>query len=113
MIRKGFLLRLKPGAADEYRAWHQRVPRQVEDEEEAAGVIQETIFIHEDLVFVFSVLKDEGTWDRARNSPASVEWSENMARYLVAGSDGHMEVTPLAEVYHHVAPSTDEPPAVI
>ena len=104
MIRQGFLLRLKPGVADEYRAWHQRVPRQVEIDEEAAGVIQETIFIHGDTLFVFSVIEDEGTWDRARHSPASLEWAQTMAPYLVTGDDGLVQTTTLDEVYHHVAP---------
>jgi L-rhamnose mutarotase len=109
MIRQGFLMRLKPGAAEEYRRWHRQVPRQVELDEEAAGVIQETIFIHGDTLFVFSVIEDEGTWDRARHSAASLRWAETMAPYLVTGDDGVVLATQLDEVYHHGVPASGSP----
>lgn len=109
MIHQGFLLRLKPGGLEAYRRLHEAVPRQVELDEEAAGVISEIIFEHDGLLFVHSVIRDEATWDRARNSEASRRWAETLAPYLEMGPDGTVASTPLAEIYRHVAPSDQEP----
>jgi L-rhamnose mutarotase len=101
MIRQGFLLHLKPGGVDEYRRLHGNVPRQVELDEEAAGVIQETIFEHDGVLFIYSVIRDGETWDRARGSEASRRWAETLEPFLEMGPDGLVESTPLTEVYHH------------
>jgi L-rhamnose mutarotase len=105
VIRQGSLLRLKPDSVDEYIRLHTQVPRQVELDEEEAGVIEETIFEHDGQLFVFSVIRDEGTWDRARNSAASREWAERLTPYLEMGPDGLVVAVPLREVYHHRAGS--------
>ena len=101
VIRQGFLLRLKPGAAAEYRRLHENVPNRVESDEEDAGVVQETIFIRGDDLFVFSVIRDEGTWDRARGSEASRAWAATLEPYLEMDEQGQVLSTPLEEVYHH------------
>lgn len=103
MIRQGFVLHVKPGGAEEYRRLHGDVPRQVELDEEAAGVIQETIFEHDGVLFVYSVIRDEATWDRARGSAASRQWAATLAPFLEMGPDGLPATTSLREVYHHEA----------
>jgi L-rhamnose mutarotase len=108
MIRQGFLLRLKPGGVEEYRRLHQHVPRDVELDEEAAGVISETIFEHDGMLFVSSVIRDEETWERARGSVASRQWAETLTPFLEMNPDGTVASTALTEVYHHGSPPIED-----
>ena len=101
LIRQAYMMRLKPGGAEEYRRLHQHVPRQVLLDEAAAGAIEETIFEHDGILFGVSIVRDDQVWERARHSEACLQWALTLEPYLELGADGTAAVTPLTEIYHH------------
>ena len=104
MIRQAFIMWLKPGGSEEYRRLHGEVPRQVELDEEAAGVVRETIWLRGEMLFVVSEVRDELTWERARHSLAGQEWAATLTPYLVMDDTGSVKTELLEEVYDHTVP---------
>ena|SRR5579862_9196064 len=103
MVHRGFLLRLKPGAAQAYRALHIQIPPPVERAYDDAGILEETIFEKDGLLFVHSVARDDASLSRARDSEAGRNWALTMSEYLQEEVGGTGRSRELTLVYHHQA----------
>jgi L-rhamnose mutarotase len=104
-IRRAYLLRLNPGALDEYIEHHDTLPQKWPDmvtEIKRSGIATITTFALDDenLVLV-SEIHDEGAWDALWSSPAHDAWNSVMRPLMHFEDDGSLEATPLREIWRY------------
>jgi len=102
MERVAFQMRLKPGAAAEYRRRHDVLWPELAAELKAAGVSDYSIFLEEETLTLFAVQKlaPGHTAAKLPDSPVVRKWWAYMAPLLEMHPDGAPAVTPLREVFH-------------
>ena len=100
MIRRAFMMRLKPGGLEEYRRHHDAIWPELVAEIEKQGIAQITIFENDPLLFLYSEITDEEAWDRLWHSEIHVEWDEIMNPLLEYNEEGVVDSTEVREVFH-------------
>ncbi len=110
MLRTAFTMRLKPGALAEYRRLHDEIWPELVRELAACGIYNMTTFEDDPVLFLFSEVEDEGSWDRLWHTPTHDRWSELMNPLMAFRDDGIVDSTPLREVFH-MEPGTWQAPS--
>ena len=100
MIRQAFVIRLKPGALEDYAREHSKMWPELVEEIRASGIKSITMVADDPLLFVFSEVESEDSWDRLWRSEVHMRWGEAMSRFLVFRDDGIVDSRPLREVFH-------------
>ena len=100
--RRAFTLRLKPGACDEYKHYHDNIWPELVREIEACGIAQITTFADGPQLFLYSEIHDEHAWDKLWSSEIHDKWGENMKPLMQFTPDGKVEASPLREIFHLV-----------
>lgn len=106
MLRKAFLLGIKPGALDEYVEHHRTLREEWPElaaELKASGIATITIFERDPDLFLFSEVHDDDAWDRFWSSEPYAPWSAIMAGLMRYGPDGELDAHPLHEVWRFEA----------
>ncbi len=95
-------MRLKPGCADEYRRRHDAIWPDLRAALRQAGVADYSIFLAQDDITLFAVLKSADAAARAAlpEDPVMRRWWAFMADLMETNPDGSPVVEPLGEVFH-------------
>jgi len=109
MIRTAFTMRLKPGGLADYTRWHDTIWPELVKELEVSGIYNMTIFENDPVLFLYSEVADEGSWDRLWHTETHDRWSELMNQVMAFRDDGIVDSTPLREVFH-MEPATWQAP---
>jgi len=100
-IRRAFTLRLKPGAFDQYKEYHDHIWPELVREIEACGIAQITTFAADDLqLFLYSEIYDEAAWDKLWSSQVHDEWGKCMEPLMQFNAHGKVDAGPLREIFH-------------
>lgn len=108
MIRRAFTMRLKPGAYEEYRRHHDAVWPELVAEIERCGIASITTFRDGDNLFLVSMIRDPGAWDRLWNSPIHQKWAEVMGPLMHLKPDMTVDAGELEEIFRLETKATDE-----
>ncbi len=102
MDRVGFTMRLKSGCADEYRRRHDAIWPDLRTTLKRAGLADYSIFLAQDGITLFAVLKSADAAARAALPEDAVmrRWWAYMADLMETNQDRSPVVEPLAEVFH-------------
>jgi L-rhamnose mutarotase len=100
MIRRAFVMRLKPGMLDEYRELHDNIWPELVREIEASGIASMTIFEDAPLMFVFSEIRDAEAFDRLWASEIHQRWGQEIQRCLDFDDEGQVDTTELTLVFN-------------
>jgi L-rhamnose mutarotase len=101
VIRKAFVLRLKPGALDEYIHWHDNIWPELKAEFVAQGIAEITLYQIDDLVMLFSTVKDEQAWKRLWDTEIHHRWAkERMEPLMHYRDDGIVDAREMREIWH-------------
>lgn len=100
MIRKSFIIRLKPGALEEYVREHNKMWPELVEEIRASGIKNITMVADDPLLYIYSEVEAEDAWDRLWHSDVHMRWGQAMSPYLVFRDDGIVDSRPLREVFH-------------
>jgi L-rhamnose mutarotase len=101
VVRKAFVLKLKPGALDEYIHWHDNIWPELKEEIRAQGIAEITLWQLDDLVFLHSEVNDEDAWARLWDSEIHHRWaSERMDPLMFYRPDGVVDSRELREIWH-------------
>lgn len=104
MVRKGFLMEVKPGKISEYTRAHNPIPEDLREVLKQHGVSNYSIF-HDagrGLLFGCAEIEDEEMFSRLSESPVCRRWWKRMTEYLVSetpDADKAIE-DELREVFH-------------
>jgi L-rhamnose mutarotase len=102
MQRHAFKMKLKPGAAAEYKKRHDEIWPELAAELQAAGVSDYSIFLDEETLTLFAVqkLSDHNTAAELPRSPAVRKWWDYMSPLMEVRSDNSPLTKSLHEVFH-------------
>ena len=100
MIRRAFMMRLKPGGLAEYRRWHDQIWPELVAEIERQGIGQITIFENDPVLILYSEIRDQGAWDRLWHTAIHDRWGEIMNPLMEFNAEGIVDSTEVREVFH-------------
>ena len=100
VIRRAFTLRLKPGAFDQYKDYHDNIWPELVREIEACGIAQITTFADDLQLFLYSEIYDEAAWDKLWSSKIHDEWGKCMEPLMQFNAQGKVDAGPLREIFH-------------
>jgi L-rhamnose mutarotase len=81
--RWAFMLRLRPGAAEEYDKAHAAVWPEMLALLKSGGISEYSIFRRDELLFLtFRAVDFEATWSQFDNHPVNLRWQQAMAPYF-------------------------------
>lgn len=100
VIRRAFTLRLKPGAFDKYKEYHDNIWPELVREIERSGIAQITTFQNDLQLFLYSEIYDEKAWDKLWNSKIHDKWARHMQPLMEFRTDGKVDAGPVREIFH-------------
>ena len=100
MKRVAFTMRLKPGGLSEYRRLHDGIWPELVRELEAAGIRNMTIFEDDPVLFLYSEVEDESSWERLWSTDTHERWGALMAPLMALKDGGAPDSTTVREVFH-------------
>lgn len=102
MKRTAFKMKLKPGAAAEYKQRHDHIWPELVAELRSAGISDYSIFLDEETLTLFAVQKlaDGNTAGHLPQSPIVRQWWDSMAPLMEVEPDNAPVCLQLKEVFH-------------
>ena len=98
-----FKMQLRPGVLDEYRARHDAIWPELSALLTASGIYDYSIFLDEQTLSLFSVLKLAEPNNRAAlpDHPVMKRWWDYMAPLMEVEADNRPKEWPLPLIFHH------------
>ncbi|MDA2962815.1 MAG: L-rhamnose mutarotase [Actinomycetota bacterium] len=100
MIKRAFIMKLKPGGLAEYKRLHSEIWPELVAEIKRQGIAQITIFENDPMLFLYSEISDSDAWDRLWHAEIHDKWSEYMAPLMEFNSDGIVDSSEVREVFN-------------
>ena len=100
MIRRTFVMRLKPGALAEYRRHHDQIWPELVAEIRACGIRSMTIVEDDPILFLYSEIESEDAWERLWHSAVHDRWADLMQPLMAFRDDGIVDSKTLREGFH-------------
>ncbi|MDX2029848.1 MAG: L-rhamnose mutarotase [Blastocatellia bacterium] len=102
MIRKAFLMTLRPGWQAEYERRHNPIWPELEAVLREHGVRQYSIFLDRgtDRLFACAEIESEARWEAIAQTEVCRRWWAHMAELMLTNEDASPRAEPLEEVFH-------------
>src|SRR6266576_7029884 len=102
MIRKAFLMTLKPGQQAEYEKRHNPIWPDLEEALRDQGVWSYTIFLNRetDQLFAYAEVESEELWQEIAQTEICQKWGAHMKELMLTTGDNSPSSTSLDEVFH-------------
>jgi L-rhamnose mutarotase len=102
MIRKGFIMTLRPGNQAEYVKRHNPIWPELERTLKEHGVSTYSIFLdrENDRLFAYAVVESEELWQRIAMNETCRRWWAQMKELMLTNPDNSPAATVLDEVFH-------------
>ena len=98
MYSIGYVMKLKPGQYDGYKAAHDdlwpEIARSMSDHDVSMSICR-----FENLLFLHAVAPTEQNWQRSREYPELERWAEFMSDFLERGEQGNVVFEQLPEAF--------------
>jgi L-rhamnose mutarotase len=107
-IRKAFVLKLKPGALDDYIYWHDNIWPELQQEIASQGIAEISLFQLDDMIFLHSRVSDPEAWTRLWDSDVHRRWGELMNPLMHYRDDGIIDSRELREIWHFTPKTTGQ-----
>lgn len=104
ILRKAFVVTLKPGALERYVHWHDNLWPDLAAQFATSGIVEISLFEDDPLVFVYSEITAIDAWDRHFEADISQRWMrEVMDPLMDVLADGSAKSADLREIWHFPA----------
>jgi L-rhamnose mutarotase len=102
MIRKAFLMTLKPGQQEEYERRHNPIWPELRELFKQQGVHQYSIFLDRgtDRLFAYAEIESEELWQQIARTEVCRRWWARMKDLILTNADDSPVVVVLDEVFH-------------
>ena len=102
MIRKAFLMTLKPGCEDEYKKRHNPIWPELEETLRKQGVHKYSIFLDRSTarLFAYAEIESEELWEGIAQTEVCRRWWTRMKDLMLTNADDSPAVVTLDEVFH-------------
>jgi L-rhamnose mutarotase len=99
MIQQAFVMKLKPGALEEYVKRHDEIWPELTAEIKKCGISKIASFEDDPYVFLYSEVEDEGAWDRLWESEIHVKWAESFEPLMEFKDDGKVDAKFVSQIF--------------
>jgi L-rhamnose mutarotase len=99
MIQQAFVMKLKPGALDEYVKRHDEIWPELTEEIKKCGISKIASFEDDPYVFLYSEVEDEGAWDRLWDSEIHVKWGAWFEPLMEFNKEGKVDAKFVRQVF--------------
>jgi len=101
MIRRAFLMKLKPGCREEYRRRHNPIWPELQAVLKEHGVRNYSIFLDRqtDRLFGYAEIESESRWRQIADDEVCQRWWAHMKELMETNSDNSPVTNDLAEVF--------------
>ena len=102
MIRKAFLMQLKPHQQVEYQRRHTPIWPELETTLQQHGVHNYSIFLDQgtDKLFAYAEIESEALWARIADTEVCQRWWKQMRDLMFTNEDNSPVAVELVEVFH-------------
>jgi L-rhamnose mutarotase len=102
MIRKAFLMTLKPGHQDEYGRRHNPIWPELQEVLRRHGVRNYSIFLDRetDRLFAYAEIESEELWSKIAQTEVCRRWWAHMRDLMLTNDDNSPVAVNLDEVFH-------------
>jgi L-rhamnose mutarotase len=102
VIRKAFLMKLKPGHQEEYERRHNPIWPELEEILKSHGVSKYSIFLDRrtDMLFAYAEIESKDQWYRIAETEACRRWWAYMSGLMEVNDDQSPVAVNLDEVFH-------------
>jgi L-rhamnose mutarotase len=102
MIRKAFLMTLKPGFREEYERRHNPIWPELREVLKAHGVHNYSIFLDDgsESLFAYAEIESEERWRQIAETESCRRWWSYMKELMLTNEDDSPRSTTLSEVFH-------------
>ena len=102
MIRKAFLMTLKPDCQEEYERRHNPIWAELETVLREHGVSNYSIFLERDTdrLFAYAEIESETRWQQIARTEVCKRWWAHMKDLMLTSADDSPLATHLDEVFH-------------
>ena len=102
MIRKAFLMSLRPGCENEYKKRHDPIWPELEETLKKHGVGNYSIFLDRstDKLFAYAEIESEKLWQQIAQTEVCRRWWTRMKDLMLTNADDSPVVVVLDEVFH-------------
>lgn len=102
MIRKAFVMSVRPGHEAEYARRHQPIWEELAAVLKAHGVHNYSIFLHEETrqLFAYAEIEDEARWAAIAQTEVCRRWWKHMGDVMPSNADHSPVSRGLKEVFH-------------
>ena len=102
MIRKAFIMTLKPGSRDEYHRRHNPIWTELQDVLKTHGVHNYSIFLdrNTDKLFGYVEIESEERWQQIADTAECRRWWDFMSALMECNSDASPVAVELHEMFH-------------
>jgi L-rhamnose mutarotase len=102
MIRKGFVMQLRPGHVDEYRRRHQPIWPELQEVLREHGVHNYSIFLHPQTLqlFGYAEIESDERWAAIAATPVCRRWWNYMEDLMATNPDASPVTVSLDEAFH-------------
>src|SRR5689334_22043023 len=102
MIRKAFLMMLKPGSQTEYERRHRSIWPELESILKQHGVHNYSIFLDRttDRLFAYAEIESEEQWQGIAQTEICRRWWAHMSELMLTNADNSPLTVELDEVFH-------------
>ena len=102
MIRKAFLMTLRPGTQDEYERRHDPIWPELQQVLREHAVHNYTIFLDRkaDRLFAYAEVESEELWRQIAETEVCRRWWAHMKDLMLTNLDDSPQVVDLDEVFH-------------
>ena len=102
MIRKAFLMTLKPGSREEYERRHNPIWPELQEVLKKHGVHNYSIFLERenDKLFAYAEIESEAKWQQIAETESCRRWWSYMKDLMLTNEDESPVSILLAELFH-------------
>lgn len=102
MIRKAFLMTLKPGSREEYERRHNPIWPELQEVLKRHGVHNYSIFLEResDKLFAYAEIESEAKWQQVAETESCRRWWSYMKDLMLTNEDDSPVSIALAELFH-------------
>lgn len=102
MIRKAFLMTLRPGNQAEYERRHNPIWMELQDVLRRHGARNYSIFLDRetDRLFAYAEIESEALWERIAQTEVCQRWWAHMKDLMLTNEDNSPAAVDLDEVFH-------------
>ena len=102
MIRKAFVMKLRPGNQEEYVRRHNPIWPELQQVLKEHGVSHYSIFLERrtDQLFAYAVIESEESWQQIATTEICRRWWAHMRELMVTNPDHSPVATVLDEVFY-------------